>query len=66
MTGFLRVSDCLWIIGLGVIAPITWFLTIQFLTPFGAREWSLRFTAMIVPCAQAGASGGAPFVPLGA
>jgi hypothetical protein len=56
MTEFLRVSDCLWIAGLGVIAPIAWFLTIQFLTPFGVREWSLRFTAMIVPFAQVGAA----------
>ena len=56
MTVFLRVSDCLWIAGLGVIAPIAWFLTIQFLTPLGVREWSLRFTAMIVPFAQVGAA----------
>lgn len=56
MAGLLRVSDCVWITGLGVIAPITWFLTIQFLTPLGAREWSLRFTAMIVPFAQVGAT----------
>lgn len=56
MTEFLRVSDYLWIAGLGVLIPIAWFLTIQFLTPFGVREWSLRLTAMIVPFAQVGAA----------
>jgi hypothetical protein len=36
-------ADWAWILGLGTIAPLAWFLAISHLTPLGVRDWGLGF-----------------------
>ena len=36
-------ADWAWILGLGTVAPLAWFLAISHLTPLGVRDWGLGF-----------------------
>jgi len=48
----LRPVDWAWIIGFGILLPLTYYQIILRLTPLGAREWSLKASNFIVPAGQ--------------
>jgi hypothetical protein len=47
-----RWNDWLWILGVGILIPLLWYFAVTRLTPFSAREWSMRITGFLVPAAQ--------------
>ena len=49
-----RANDWVWILGGGVLAPVLWYFAITRLTPFSAREWSMRPSGFLLPAVQLG------------
>ena len=47
-----RWNDWLWILGGGILIPLLWYFAVTRLTPFSAREWSMRITGFFLPTAQ--------------
>ena len=47
-----RWNDWLWILGGGILIPLLWYFAVTRLTPFSAREWSMRITGFFLPAAQ--------------
>jgi len=52
MAGVLGKMDWLWVIGLGVVCPILFFLTIIRLTPLGGRGYGLMYFQAALPGVQ--------------
>lgn len=52
MTDLLDWRDWLWILGVGVLAPIGWFVLITRFTPLSAREWAIMRTLCVQSAAQ--------------
>lgn len=42
LIGLLRASDWMWIIGVGILAPVAWHACIVYFTSCSSREWSFR------------------------
>lgn len=54
-TRFLQLLDArdyCWIIGVGVVAPTLYVLSVSYLTDLGGRQWSLSRTSWILPAAH--------------
>lgn len=52
MAGVLGMADWIWVIGLGVVMPILFFLLITRLTPLGGRGYGVMFFQMAFPGVQ--------------
>lgn len=52
MAGILGMADWIWVIGLGVVMPILFFLLITRLTPLGGRGYGVMFFQMAFPGVQ--------------
>lgn len=51
-SSLLRPVDWLWIIGVGLIFPMAFYVTISRFTPLSAREWSMKASFFTVPSGQ--------------
>jgi hypothetical protein len=52
MTDLLDWRDWLWILGVGVLAPIGWYVLITRFTSLSAREWAIMRTLCVQSAAQ--------------
>lgn len=52
MAGALGGADWAWVIGLGIVAPILFFLIVTRLTPLGGREYGASYFLFLFPGAQ--------------
>jgi hypothetical protein len=52
MAGVLGMGDWAWVIALGVVLPILFFLLVTRLTPLGGREYGVRYFQMAFPGVQ--------------
>ena len=48
----LRPVDWLWIIGVGIVFPMVFYVVISRFTPLGARAWSMKASLFVVPSGQ--------------
>lgn len=42
LLGLLQRSDWMWIIGVGILVPMVWYVFFVYLTPLSSRAWSFR------------------------
>lgn len=42
LLGLLQRSDWMWIIGVGILGPMVWYVFFVYLTPLSSRAWSFR------------------------
>lgn len=52
LVGALGAKDWAWIIGLGWLAPVVWYVVIAELSPLAVHEWNMRRTTFMLPLAQ--------------